>query len=183
VLVLQDGIRNGSLGSQSGDHGEPVDTLNLERLEVIKGPATLLYGSNAIGGVVNAVTGDEDDPHEGVRGFFTGLGGTVNRQGGLAGGVEYGFKKIVFNANGNFLREGDYRTPLGRIPNSASRAFGGTTSLGYFGEKFFLSGYFSADRRRYGVPYAPLFEEGALVSTVSGEPCEEEEEKRGEGEE
>jgi iron complex outermembrane receptor protein len=71
VLVLQDGIRNGSVGSQSGDHGEPVDTLNLERLEVIKGPATLLYGSNAIGGVVNAVTGDENDAHPGFRGSFT----------------------------------------------------------------------------------------------------------------
>ena len=81
VLVLQDGIRNGSVGSQSGDHGEPVDTLNLERLEVIKGPATLLYGSSAIGGVVNAVSGDENDAHEGFRGAFTGLGGTVNRQG------------------------------------------------------------------------------------------------------
>jgi len=81
VLVLQDGVRNGSLGSQSGDHGEPVDALNLERLEVIKGPATLLYGSNAIGGVVNAVTDDEDDAHPGFRGYFTGIGGSVNRQG------------------------------------------------------------------------------------------------------
>jgi iron complex outermembrane recepter protein len=183
VLVLQDGIRNGSLGSQSGDHGEPVSALNLERLEVIKGPATLLYGSNAVGGVVNAVTGDEDDAHEGVRGYFTGLGGSVNRQGGFGGGIEYGFNKMVFNANGNFLREGDYRTPLGRIPNSASRAFGGTTSLGYFGEKFFLNGFFNLDRRRYGIPYAPLFEEGALVSTPDGEPCGEHHEERAAGEE
>ncbi|HWS54514.1 MAG TPA: TonB-dependent receptor plug domain-containing protein, partial [Pyrinomonadaceae bacterium] len=59
VLVLQDGVRTGSLGSQSGDHGEPVDVLSLERLEVVKGPATLLYGSNAIGGVVNAITGHD----------------------------------------------------------------------------------------------------------------------------
>ena len=164
VLVLQDGARTGSLGSQSGDHGEPVDTLNLERLEVIKGPATLLYGSNAIGGVVNAVTGDEENPHPGVRGFFTGLGATNNRQGGAAGGLEAGFGKFLFNANGNLLREGDYRTPLGRIPNSASRSHGGSTSLGYFGSKGFLKGSFSLDRRRYGVPYAPLFEEGSLLS-------------------
>ena len=55
VLVLQDGIRTGSLASQSGDHGEPIDALSLERLEVVKGPATLLYGSNAVGGVVKVV--------------------------------------------------------------------------------------------------------------------------------
>lgn len=173
VLVLQDGVRNGSLGSQSGDHGEPVDALNLERLEVIKGPATLLYGSNAIGGVVNAVTNDEDDPHEGIRGHFTGLGATNNRQGGTSGGIEYGYKKFLFNASGNFLREGDYRTPLGRIPNSSSRSYGGSTSVGYYGEKYFLTGIFNLDRRRYGVPFAPLFEEGSLLTGNCGEEAEE----------
>lgn len=164
VLVLQDGARNGSLGSQSGDHGEPIETLGLERLEVIKGPATLLYGSNAIGGVVNAVSSDEDDPHEGFRGSFTGLGATNNRQGGVSGGLEYGFKKLLFKVNGNFLREGDYRTPFGQVPNSSSRAYGSGTSLGYYADKGFLLGSFTMDRRRYGVPYAPLYEEGVLLT-------------------
>ena len=172
VLVLQDGVRNGSLGSQSGDHGEPVNTMNLERLEVIKGPATLLYGSNAIGGVINAVTADEDEAHPGLRGYFTALGATVNRQAGFGGGIEYGFKKFVFNVGGNTLREGDFNTPLGRVPNSSSKAFGGTSSFGYFSDKFFLNGFFNFDRRRYGVPYAPLFEEGVFVTTPDGNPCE-----------
>lgn len=172
VLVVQDGIRNGSLGSQSGDHGEPVDTLNLERIEVIKGPGTLLYGSNAIGGVVNAVTSDEDDPHEGLRGSFTGLGATNNRQGGISGGLEYGWQKLLFKVHGNFLREGDYKTPLGRIPNSSSRGFGGNTSLGYYGLKGFLLGSFTGDRRRYGTPYSPLFEAGDLLTDTNGDPCD-----------
>jgi len=180
VLVLQDGIRNGSVGSQSGDHGEPVDTLNLERLEVIKGPATLLYGSNAIGGVVNAVSGDENDAHPGIRGYFTGLAGSVNRQGGTSGGIEYGYKRFLFTGSGNFINEGDFRTPLGRIPNSAARSYGGATSFGYFGEKSYVKGSFNLDRRRYGIPYAPLFEEGVLITTPGGEPCEAEEEAGGE---
>lgn len=171
VLVLQDGTRNGSLASQSGDHGEPVDTLNLERLEVIKGPATLLYGSNAIGGVVNAVTSDEGDPHPGVRGYFSGVGATNNRQGGISGGLEYGYKKFLFNGNGNTMREGDFRTPLGRIPNSSSRSWGGNTSVGYYADKGFVVGSFGLDRRRYGVPYAPLFESGELLSDGNGNPC------------
>ncbi len=180
VLVLQDGIRNGSLGSQSGDHGEPVDALNLERLEVIKGPATLLYGSNAVGGVVNAVTGDEDDAHPGLRGSFSGLGATNNRQGGVSGNVEYGYKGFLFNGAASFLREGDFRTPLGEIPNSASRAAAGNFGVGYFSEKYFIHGGFNLDRRRYGVPYAPLFEEGAFLTgdcdeepkEGKGEPCQ-----------
>lgn len=181
VLVLQDGIRTGSVGSQSGDHGEPIDTLGLERLEVIKGPATLLYGSNAIGGVVNAVSSDENDPHEGFRGTFSGLGGTNNRQGGASGGVEYGYKKFLFNVNGNYLREGDYRTPLGRIPNSAANSWGGKASVGHYGEKLFLIGSYSFDRRRYGAPYATLFESGALLTGPNGEPCEPVEEGKGGG--
>jgi len=128
VLITQDGIRNGSIGSASGDHGEPISALNLERLEVIKGPATLLYGSNAIGGVVNAVSNHEDQPHEGIRGYFTTFGGTVNRQAGLAGGIEYGFGKNIIELNVNTSREGDISTPLGKIPNSGSRAKGGSTS-------------------------------------------------------
>lgn len=171
VLVLENGVRNGSLGAQSGDHGEPIDALTLERLEVIKGPATLLYGSNAIGGVVNAVTSDEDDAHEGVRGIFTGIGATNNRQGGASGGLEYGYNKFLFNANGNFLREGNYRTPLGEIQNSSSKAYGGNGSIGYYRDKMFVKGSFSFDRRRYGVPFAPLFEQGALLTAPTGEPC------------
>lgn len=173
VLVLQDGIRNGSLGSQSGDHGEPVEALSLERLEVLKGPATLLYGSNAIGGVVNAVTSDEDNAHEGFRGVFTGLGATNSRQGGLSGGIEYGFDKFVFKLSGNGLRDGDYRTPFGIIPNSSARSYGGSTSLGYFADKGFIAGAFTMDRRRFGIPYAALFEEGALLTDEDGKPCGE----------
>ena len=168
VLVLQDGVRNGSVASSSGDHGEPVAALNVERLEIVKGPATLLYGSNAIGGVVNAVSNDENVAHTGLRGYFTGLGGTVNRQAGVAGGVEYGFGKYIANFDANAIREGDYDTPLGRIPNSGSRVFGGAGKFGYYWDKAFVRGSVNLDRRRYGIPYAPLFESGELLSIANG---------------
>ena len=159
VLVLQDGARTGSLSSQSGDHGEPVDVLQLERLEVLKGPATLLYGSNAIGGVVNAVTG-HDYAHEGTRGYFTALGGTTNAQAGVSGGVEHGAGKFMLWASGTGQRTGDYDTPLGRVPNSGTRVAGGTGGFGYYADKAFFSTSYSYDNRRYGVPFAELFEGG-----------------------
>lgn len=168
VLVLQDGIRNGSVGSTSGDHGEPISPFNLERLEVIKGPATLLYGSNAIGGVVNAVTDDENEAHEGFRGYFTTFAGSVERQAGLAGGIEYGFKRNLFNFDSSFAREGDFETPLGRIPNSAGRSYGGSGSYGYFADKGFFRSTITLDRRRYGIPYAPLYESRELLSIING---------------
>ncbi|HZI17391.1 MAG TPA: TonB-dependent receptor [Pyrinomonadaceae bacterium] len=157
VLVVQDGVRTGSLGSQSGDHGEPVDVLSLERIEVVRGPATLLYGSNAIGGVVNAITG-HDYAHEGWRGFFTGIGGTTNNQGGAAGGAEYGTGRWMFWGNGSLQRTGDYDTPLGRVPNSKTRSAYGLGGFGWYGDKAFFSGSYSLDDRRYGVPFAGQFE-------------------------
>ncbi len=159
VLVLQDGVRTGSLGSQSGDHGEPVDVLSLERLEVVKGPATLLYGSNAVGGVVNAVTG-HDYAHEGWRGYFTGVGGTTNAQGGASGGVEYGTGRWMFWGNASAQRTGDYNTPLGRVPNSKTRSLYGLGGFGWYGDKGFFSASYSHDARRYGVPFAAQFEGG-----------------------
>jgi iron complex outermembrane recepter protein len=158
VLILKDGIRVGSLGSQSGDHGEPVDVLQLERLEVVKGPTTLLYGSNALGGVVNAITRDEQSPHEGLRGYFTGLAGTTNNQAGVSGGIEYGYKNWTFFGNGTGQRTGDYDTPIGRIPNSKTRVGNGEGGFGYFGEKGFFRASYNYDNRRYGIPFAAEFE-------------------------
>ena len=157
VLVLQDGVRTGSLASQSGDHGEPIDVLSLERLEVVKGPATLLYGSNAIGGVVNAVTG-HDFAHEGVRGYFTAIGGTTSDHAGVSGGLEYGTGKWMLWGNASGQRTGDYNTPIGEIPNSKTRATSWLGGLGRYGDKSFFSFSYGYDNRRYGVPFAAMFE-------------------------
>ncbi len=173
VLVLKDGIRIGALGSQSGDHGEPVDVLSLERLEVVKGPATLLYGSNAIGGVVNAVTGHDEQSHAGARGYFSALGGTTNDQGGISGGVEYGYGNWLFWGNGSGQRTGDYDTPLGRVPNSKSRVSSGTGGLGYYGNRGFFSASYSYDNSRFGIPFASQFEGGGEEGTgteAAGDP-------------
>ena len=170
VLVLQDGIRMGSLASQSADHGEPVDVLSLERLEVLKGPATLLYGSNAIGGVVNAITGHQH-AHKGWRGYFTGVGGTTNNQGGISGGGEYGTGRWLFWGSGSGQRTGDYDTPIGRVPNSKTRAADGTGGFSWYGDKGFFSASYSHDNRRYGVPFAAQFEGGEAEETVSAGPA------------
>src|SRR5687767_15865282 len=73
VLILQDGQRMGDLSSQSGDHGVSVNPAAAQRIEVVRGPATLLYGANAIGGLVNVITEDiPTTPVQGASGNFTG---------------------------------------------------------------------------------------------------------------
>jgi iron complex outermembrane receptor protein len=162
VLILRDGNRTGSLGFQSGDHGEPADLLNLEKVEVVKGPATLLYGSNAIGGVVNTITG-HDSAHEGLRGFVTGIGSSNNWQGGGGGGLEYGTKNWLLWGNGSGQRAGDYETKDGRVPNSYTRDGSGSGGFGYYPGKSFLSLDYSFNKRRYGIPFDPSEEDPEVV--------------------
>lgn len=151
VLVLQDGQRIGALGFQSGDHAEPVDILSLDRVEVVKGPATLLYGSSAMGGVVNAISAHES-AHEGLRGYLTGIGSTNSYQSGGSAGIEYGKGNWLFWGNGGGQRAGDYATPLGRVTNSFTRGGNGSGGFGYFGKGWF-SADFNYDNRKYGVPF------------------------------
>lgn len=161
VLVLQDGIRTGSLSSQSGDHGEPLHVLNLARLEVVKGPATLLYGSNALGGVVNAITSHHQNhmhPHEGLRGYASAVGGSGNAQGGGSAGFEYGTGNWLVWGNGGGQRTGDYQTQLGQIPNSKTRIGDGLGGFGYFGNRAFFSLGYGVNDGRYGIPFAGEFE-------------------------
>ena len=56
VLILEDGERVGDVSASSPDHAVAIDPLSAERIEVVRGPAALFYGSNALGGVVNVIT-------------------------------------------------------------------------------------------------------------------------------
>ena len=154
VLVSSDGVSVGSLASQSGDHSEPVDTLAVERIEVVKGPATLLYGSNAIGGVVNAISGHDEGAHPGVRGYFSTIGGTNNSQGAVSGGLEYGVNNWMFWGNASGQRTGDHKAggSFGRVQNTFTRSATGSGGFGYFGEKAFFNATYSYYQNRYGIP-------------------------------
>lgn len=161
VLVLEDGVRTGSLSSQSGDHGEPIDVNKLERIEVVRGPATLLYGSNAIGGAVNAITRHDvfhQHAHEGARGYLTGLAGSNNGLGGGSGGFEFGTKAWEFWGSGGGQRTGEYQTPLGTILNSQTRMNQTDAGLGHYGAKTFFSFNYGTTDSRYGVPVNPAEE-------------------------
>ena len=76
VITLQDGIRQE--GQQWGDeHGIEVDQNSIDRVEIIKGPASLTYGSDAIGGVINLIS-PNPVPEGKISGAFTSISGTNN---------------------------------------------------------------------------------------------------------
>ena len=143
VLVLQDGSPAGGLGSQSADHPEPVNTATVERVEVLRGPATLLYGPNAIGGVVNAVsveTNLHEHAHEGLQGFLSGFGSSNNESAGGSISFDYGYRGWRFFGNGGAQRSGSYNSPLGEVPNTGTRMANGQLGIGLNrGERYFFS--------------------------------------------
>lgn len=154
VLVLQDGLRIGGIASQSGDEVEPIDVLSLDRVEIVKGPATLLYGSNAIGGVVNGIS-TNDIYQRGLSGYFTTFGGTNNWQAGSSAGFKYGVKNFLFFASGGGQKSNEYRTPLGPVLNSYARGGNVSGGAGWFPQKGWLSFTYAYDNRRYGIPVEP----------------------------
>lgn len=152
VTITQDGIRVGGLGFQSGDHAEPIDVLTVERVEIVKGPATLLYGSSAIGGVVNAITG-HDSPHQGMTGYLTTVGGTNGGQAGASGGLEFGTRRWLVWGNVGGQRSGNYETPIGVVENSFSREGSAAAGFGFYPNRGFFSFNYNFNKRRYGIPF------------------------------
>ncbi len=160
VLVMEDGISTGTLSSQSGDHGELLNPSQLERIEIVKGPATLLYSGSAMGGTVNAISRHHalhQHAHQGLRGFVQGSAGSANALGGGNAGFEYGLGKWMLWGQGGGLRTGDYNSPQGEIFNSRSRLANGGGGFGWFGNRTFFSLDAKYDDGSYGIPFAGEF--------------------------
>jgi iron complex outermembrane recepter protein len=163
VLIMEDGIRTGDLGSQSGDHGVTMDPNGLDRIEIVRGPATLLYGSNAVGGVVNAITPHEsylNSMTDGARGQVSADTGSADQQAGTNASMQYTDGNAILWLGGGTRATDDYGTPQGTIENSASELHTARAGIGYFGEHLFASGGFTAENSLYGVPF---------VGTLPGE--------------
>ncbi|MCS6953326.1 MAG: TonB-dependent receptor [Bryobacteraceae bacterium] len=165
VLILQDGLPTGTLSSQSGDHGEPVDLSAAERVEIVRGPATLLYGPNAIGGVVNVISSHHlihQHPHEGVRGYVNTSAGSNNGLASGGAGFEVGRGDWLVSGSGSGLRTRDYGTPLGKVRNSATRATHTAAGVGRYRDRGFFHVEYGLGDGRYGIPEVPFLEEGPV---------------------
>jgi iron complex outermembrane receptor protein len=163
VLILENGARTGDLSSQSADHGVNLDPAAATQIEVVRGPATLLYGSSALGGVVNILSDEiPTKPTKGVRGALTLQGGTANDEAGVAGNVGFGAGHWAFRAEGSADRTGEVATPLETIPNTQSRMKSGGGGFGFTGDDGYVGASYQYLDSRYGVPFV---EEGKTQLT------------------
>lgn len=153
VLILQDGQRMGDLSSQSGDHGVTVNPASAQRIEVVRGPATLLYGANAIGGLVNVISEDiPTRPVEGATGnVMLDLGSAAKEAAGAAD-VRAGNGTFALHLGGGGRRSGDVDTPQGEVDNSQSRNGFGNVGASWTGAKGYFGGSYGYDDTKYGIP-------------------------------
>jgi iron complex outermembrane receptor protein len=154
VLVVENGARTGDLSSQSGDHGVTLDPASATQIEVVRGPATLLYGGNALGGVVNLVSDEiPTKPVDGTHGAFTLQGATGNTLAGAAGGLSFGNKSWALRLGGAGNRTGDIHTPRGDVPNSQSDLKSGSAALSRTSDNGFFGASYGYTDTSYGVPF------------------------------
>lgn len=169
VLVLQDGERAGDLASASGDHGVSVDPLAAQRIEVVRGPASLLYGNNALGGVVNVVSNDIPTA------VPSHLEGTVSTQGesvtpggaaqlALTGGLG---ATGALSVRAGWRDIGALRTGGGgRLAGTDARTSNATLGFGHIGERATIGVAVRRYEFDYGVPSAP--DEGEAGIRLAG---------------
>ncbi|MES1146943.1 MAG: TonB-dependent receptor, partial [Solimonas sp.] len=134
VRTLEDGIGSFDVSDVGPDHGVPIDPLAAQQVEVVRGAATLRYGSQAIGGVVNATNNRVPLtlPDRPISGEVTGSYGSNadTRQGaGLLDGAAGDF---AFHLDGFGRRTNDYDIPGGRQGNSFFRGDGVSGGTSYF---------------------------------------------------
>ncbi len=177
VRVLENGLVTLDASAASDDHAVTVDPLAVERIEILRGAATLRYGPNAVGGVVDAVDGRvpkerRDEMLSGrveLRGASVdgSFGGAAVLKGGVGSlsyylsgfGLKAGDTSIPGYARSEELRQSDPLPPdeeaKDRLPNSAVSNTGFATGLSWVGDDFYVGVAPSLYRTSYGVVADP----------------------------
>ncbi len=155
ILILQDGERAGDLASSAADHAVSVDPLAAQRIEVVRGPSSLLYGNNALGGVVNVVSNDIPTavPSH-LEGYIGTQGETATPGGALSAGVTAALgTKSAVSARVGYREMGALRTGGGvTLDDTDSRAANATLGYGYIGDRAHLGLALRYYDFTYGLP-------------------------------
>jgi len=178
VQVLQGGVSNIDASAVSPDHANVVEAALAERIEVVRGPATLLYGNGAIGGVVNVI--DNRVPAtmpDGVRGLVETRHSSVSDQQISVMKLEGGSGQIAWHLDGTYRDSNDTRikgfsinpdtldlddpeeleellASKGFIDNSSTRSDTVTGGLSWLFADGYLGMSVSRSDNNYGLPAA-----------------------------
>jgi iron complex outermembrane receptor protein len=166
VKILQNGMSVSDVSGLSNDHAVAAESSTARQIEILRGPAALLYGSGAIGGLVNVV--NDRIPTEMVArptGEAELRYGTVDRGKNASMSADASAGAIALHLDGNVRRADDYRIPGFKVINDPTSASGTLPwsytheeSLGFGASRVDSWGYVGASvgshNNRYGVPTA-----------------------------
>lgn len=167
LVVVNDGVRQE--GQQWGDeHGIEIDENSVSRVEIVKGPASLIYGSDAMAGVINIIT-TSPAPNNSVRGTILSGYSTNNKQRSLFGSIGGNSKGFNWNAWGDYKAAADYQNKYdGRVFNSKFKEhnFGGY--VGYNGAWGFSHFIVSSFNQKLGIVEGERDASGNFVKLLPG---------------
>ncbi len=174
IRVLEEGVGTGDVSNVSPDHAVSVEPAGAERIEIVRGPATLLYGSNAVGGVVNVISARVPS-----RAMTTPLTGWLDLRYGSAAEekttaltVDGGRGSFAWHADFTLRDTNDYAIPgpadpfddpdhfEGVLENSALQSRTGTLGASWVGDRGFFGVAFTNFSTNYGVPGHAHHDEG-----------------------
>lgn len=153
VLMLEDGHRTGDLYQTASDHGVMVEPLSVDRMEVVRGPAGLLYGPNALGGVVNVIRNDVPRSRPtSLTGTFSSQFESVNSGGAGSMVLSGPLGPLAYRVEGTGRSAGDSRTPLGTLPKTGISGWNAAGGLSWVTDWGFVGVAGRRFENTYGVP-------------------------------
>lgn len=154
VRTQENGIGTHDVAAISEDHAVPIDPNAADRIEVVRGPATLRYGSQAIGGVVSAENQRIPTfiPPGGFSGVIRGAGTSIDRGKDGSFKAAAGSNGVAVHADGFWRDSDDYDSPRGTVVNSFVESKGGALGASLIGLDGFFGVSYSRIESTYGIP-------------------------------
>ena len=167
IRVMEGGLDTGDASTVSADHAVSIDTLTTERIEILRGPATLRYGSNAVGGAINLIDNriPEFLPTSPITGEVELRGNSVadERTGGVL--LQGAIQKLAWHVDYAQRDTDDYEIPghseiepeedeiaSGILENSSLDSKKGALGLSFITDRGFLGASFTKFDTNYGIP-------------------------------
>lgn len=166
IRILEEGVGTGDASNVSPDHAVSVEPSKAQQIEIVRGPATLLYGSNAVGGLVNVIDNrvPANVPAEKLTGTVDLRAGSAadERSGSLM--LDGGTGRLAWHLDLSNRETGDIDIPGpadaeddpaefgGKLDNSSLESRSGTLGASYVGTRGFLGLAVTGFSTNYGIP-------------------------------
>lgn len=167
LVILEDGSATGDASAISADHAVTADPMTAEKIEILRGPASFLYSSNALGGVINMerekTLGNRPDRVHGTAGI---QGESVNN--GYSVGTSLGIPAgpLGVQLQASYRNAGDLSTPSGTLGSTDIETFDGSVGLNWLFSQGSVNAAAGLYQSEYGVPggFTGAHPEGVRIS-------------------